>query len=307
MLRYMAQRLLSVIPVLFGVATATFIIVHILPGDPVRAMLGGEDVSPAQVERLRRELGLNDPLPVQYLRFLGGAVRGDLGRSILSNRPVFDEIRGQFPSTVQLALFGLGFALVFGLAMGVLAAVKHHTWIDTLAMFVAVGGVAMPNFFVGLLLIYVFAVRLNWLPATGGEGLRGLLLPGVTLGMAAGAVIARLVRSSMLEVLRLDYITTARAKGLRERAVVGRHALKNALIPVVTTVGVQVGALLGGAIVIETVFARQGLGRLTITAVIQKDAPLIQATVLFSATIYVLVNVLVDLSYGVLDPRIRYG
>jgi peptide/nickel transport system permease protein len=307
MVRYIAQRLLSVIPVLFGVATATFIIVHILPGDPVRTMLGQEDVNPAQIERLRRELGLDDPLPVQYVKFIGGALRGDLGRSILSNRPVFDEILEQFPGTVQLTIFGLGFALTLGLTMGIIAAVKHNTWIDSLAMLIAVGGVATPNFFLGLLLIYFFAVRLQWLPATGGGGWDALILPGVTLGMAAGAIIARLVRSSMLEVMRLDYITTARAKGLRDRVVIGRHALKNALIPVVTTVGVQMGALLGGAIVIETVFARQGLGRLTINAVLQKDAPLIQAAVLFAATIYVLVNFVVDLSYGLLDPRIRYS
>ncbi|MGH2587360.1 MAG: nickel ABC transporter permease [Dehalococcoidia bacterium] len=305
MSRYLVQRLLAVIPVLFGVATATFIIVHILPGDPVRAMLGQEEVNPAQIERLRRELGLNDPLHVQYVKFLGGAVRGDLGRSLLSNRPVFDEILGQFPSTIQLAAFSLTFAMIFGLTMGMIAAVKHHTWVDTLAMLVAIGGVATPNFFLGLLLIYIFSVQLNWLPATGSGGFKALILPGITLGMALAAILARLVRSSMLEVLRLDYITTARAKGLRERIVVGRHALRNALIPVVTTLGVQVGALLGGAIVIETVFARQGLGRLIIQAVLQKDAPLIQATVLFTAAVYVVVNLVVDLSYGFLDPRTR--
>ncbi|MFN8557843.1 MAG: ABC transporter permease [Dehalococcoidia bacterium] len=307
MVRYVAQRLIAMLPVMFGVATATFIIVRILPGDPVRAMLGTEEVSPDQVERLRRELGLLDPLPIQYVKFLGGAVRGDLGRSILSNRPVFDEIMGQFPSTVQLAVFGLVFALVFGMTMGVLAAVNRHSWIDTAAMFVAIGGVATPNFFLGLLLIFIFAVRLQWLPATGQGSPKALILPGITLGLAAGAIIARLVRSSMLEVMRLEYITTARAKGLRERMVVGRHALKNALIPVVTTVGVQMGALLGGAIVIETVFARQGLGRLTIQAVLNKDAPLLQASVLFSAAVYVVINFVVDLSYGFLDPRIRYG
>jgi peptide/nickel transport system permease protein len=307
MLRYVTQRLLSIIPVLFGVATAVFIIVRILPGDPVRAMLGSEDVNPAQVERIRRELGLDDPLLIQYVKFLGGALRGDLGRSILSNRPVFDEILAQFPSTVQLAVCGLLFAIVIGLSMGVLAAVKQHTWVDTAAMFIAIAGVATPNFFLGLILVYVFAVQLQWLPATGSGSAQALILPSITLGMAAGAVIARLSRSSMLEVLRLEYVTTARAKGLRERSVVMRHALKNALIPVVTTLGVQAGTLLGGAIVIETVFARQGLGRLTIQAVLAKDSPLIQAVVLFSAVVYVLVNFAVDLCYGLLDPRIRYG
>ena len=306
MFRYILRRFIAVIPVLFGVATAVFIVVRILPGDPVQAMLGQEDVNPAQVERLRRELGLADPLPIQYIKFLGGAVRGDLGRSILSNRPVFTEIMGQFPSTVQLTLFGLSFAVVFGVTMGIIAAIKHQTIFDSIAMLIAVGGVATPNFFLGLLLIFFFSVKLQWLPATGQGSLKALILPGVTLGMAASAILARLVRSSMLEVLRLDYIRTARAKGLTERVVIARHAMKNALIPVVTTIGVQLGALLGGAIVIETVFARQGLGRLTIQAVLAKDMPLIQASVLFAATIYVLINLIVDLSYGFLDPRIRY-
>jgi peptide/nickel transport system permease protein len=304
---YILRRLLSTIPVLFGVATATFLIVHVLPGDPVRALLGTEDIDPAQIEALRESLGLDKSLPVQYVDFMSKAVRGDLGTSLLSRRPVLDQIMEQFPSTVVLALFSLVFAVLVGVTLGVIAAVRHRTWIDSAAMVAAVIGVGVPNFFLGILLIYVFAVQLNWLPATSQGGLQSLILPGVALGSASAAIIARLTRSSMLEVLRSEYISTARAKGLAEHSVLLKHALRNSLIPVVTTLGVQLGRLLAGAIVIETVFARPGIGRLLIDAIFSKDAPVVQGAILFSAVIFVLVNLLVDLSYGFLDPRIRYS
>lgn len=304
---YILRRLLATIPVLLGVATATFFIVHILPGDPIQALLGTEDIDPVQVAKLREELGLTDSLPVQYVRFMSEVVRGDLGNSLLTNRPVTTQIMEQFPSTIRLAMFSLVFAVVFGVVLGVIAAVKHLTVWDNVAMLVSVVGIGIPNFFLGILLIFLFAVQLRWLPATSGSGLQSLLLPGIALGTGSGALLARLTRSSMLEVMRMDYVTTARAKGLTERTVILKHAMRNALIPVVTTMGVLVGRMLAGAIVIETVFARPGLGRLLIDAIFAKDAPVVQGAILFSAVFYVMINLVVDLSYGFLDPRIRYS
>lgn len=304
---YIIRRLIITIPVLFAVATATFFMVHILPGDPIVALLGAEDVDPRQIERLRQELGLNDPLPTRYVEFIGNAVRGNLGNSIISGRPVFESITDAFPSTVILAFFALTIAVMIGVTLGVLAAVKHKTIWDNLAMILAVVGIGLPNFFLGILLIYLFSVNLNWLPATGQGSPKAIILPGVALGFSSAAILARLTRSNMLEVLRADYITTARAKGLANRYVIVRHALRNSLIPVVTTLGVQLGHLLAGAIVIETVFARSGIGRLLVDAIFQKDAPVVQGTLLFTASIFVMINLIVDLSYGILDPRIRYS
>ncbi|MFN8638576.1 MAG: ABC transporter permease [Dehalococcoidia bacterium] len=308
MTKYVLRRLLSTIPVLFGVATATFFIVNILPGDPIRALFGSdENADPVRIEKLRTELGLNDPLPVRYVKYIGQVARGNLGRSVLTNRPVIDSIVEQFPSTVYLALFALLLSMVVGVTLGVVAAVRHRTWIDTAAMVGAVVGVGLPNFFLAILLILLFSVYLGWLPATSQGGFTSIILPGVSLGVASAAILARLTRSSMLEVLRSEYITTARAKGLAEQAVVVKHALRNSLIPVVTTLGVELGRLLAGAIIIETVFARPGIGRLLLGAISAKDAPVVQGTIIFSAVIFVLINLLVDLSYGFLDPRIRYS
>lgn len=308
MTKYVIRRLIAIVPVLFGVATATFFIVNILPGDPIRALFGNEEnVDPARIEKLRDELGLNDPLPTRYVKYIGEVATGDLGRSVLTNRPVIDSIIEQLPSTVFLAIFAFIFSMVVGVTLGVIAAVKHRTWIDTTAMLGAVLGVGLPNFFLGILLILLFSVYLGWLPATSQGGFTSLILPGVSLGMASAAILARLTRSSMLEVLRSEYITTARAKGIAEHGVVLKHALRNSLIPVVTTLGVELGRLLAGAIVIETVFARPGIGRLLLGAISAKDAPVVQGTIIFSAAIFVLINLLVDLSYGFLDPRIRYS
>jgi peptide/nickel transport system permease protein len=306
MLTYVRRRLLLSVPVVLGVSAVVFSIVHLLPGDPVMAILSGANATPEQVAELRAQLRLEDPLIVQYARFLRRAAVGDFGRSIFSRRPVIEEIADQLPATLELAGTAIAVAAGVGLALGVLAAVRHNTWVDRGAMIVALGGVSMPSFWLGLLLILVFSLQLGWLPATGQGGLSRLILPAATIGLNYSAVIARLVRSSLLEVLGNNYVVTARAKGVSEGPVVLKHALGNALIPVATIIGVQLGNLLAGTIVVETVFSRQGMGRLAVTAVLDKDYPLIQGVVLVSALGYVLVNLVVDLSYSVLDPRIRH-
>ena len=293
-------------PVIVGVSVVVFSIIHLLPGDPVLAILSGANATPEQERELRGQLRLDDPIVVQYARFLGRAVVGDFGRSIFSRRPVIEEIAEQLPSTLELAGTALVIAVAVGLTLGVLAAVWRDSWIDRGAMLIALGGVSMPSFWLGLLLIFVFSLQLGWLPATGQGGVSRLLLPAATIGLNYSAVIARLVRSSLLEVLGNGYIATARAKGLSEWGVTLKHALGNALIPVTTIIGVQLGNLLAGTIIVETVFSRRGMGRLAVTAVLDKDYPLIQGVVLVSALGYVLTNLLVDLSYSVLDPRIRH-
>jgi peptide/nickel transport system permease protein len=304
MLTYVRRRILLSVPVVLGVSVVVFSIVHLLPGDPVMAILSGANATPEQVAELRAQLRLEDPLIVQYARFLRRAAVGDFGRSIFSRRPVIEEIADQLPATLDSPAIVV--AAGIGLTLGVLAAVRHNTWVDRGAMIVALGGVSMPSFWLGLVLILVFSLQLGWLPATGQGGLSRLILPAATIGLSYAAVIARLVRSSLLEVLGNNYIVTARAKGVSERPVVLKHALGNALIPVTTIIGVQLGNLLAGTIVVETVFSRQGMGRLAVTAVLDKDYPLIQGVVLVSALGYVLVNLVVDLSYSVLDPRIRH-
>jgi ABC-type dipeptide/oligopeptide/nickel transport system permease component len=292
--------------VLLGISIAVFLMMHLVPGDPAKMMLGELAVDKEAIANLRHQLGLDDPIPVQYWRFLKGALHGDLGRSILENQPVARMIWQVLPSTVELTLAGLGIAVLLGVVLGVTAAVRHRTWVDNASMVVALWGVSMPTFWTGLLLIFLFSLKLGWLPATGQGGLQRLIMPAFTLGYVAAAVIARLVRSSMLEVLQQDYVRTARAKGLAYRLVVYRHALKNALIPVVTVLGLQFGALLGGTVIIETVFSRPGIGRLAVASILSKDFQVTQGTVLMSAAFYTLVNVIVDVSYAFLDPRIRY-
>jgi ABC-type dipeptide/oligopeptide/nickel transport system permease component len=313
MTTYLLRRLLAAVPVLLGVSILVFSMLHLTPGDPVVLMLSGgggsgasQGASAEAIERLRRELGLDQPVWMQYLRWIGNALRGDLGRSIWSNQRVTEMIVAQLGSTFQLTIAGLGLAVVLGVLLGVIAAMRAHSWLDSAIMAVASLGVSMPAFWLGLILIFIFSLRLGWFPATGAGGLNRLILPAAVLGLEASAIIARLVRSSMLEVMRQEYVTTARAKGLSERVVVLRHALRNALVPVVTVVGLQFGAVLSGTVVLETVFARQGIGRLAITAINGKDFPLVQGIVLFVAIVYVFVNLAVDLLYGFIDPRIRY-
>ena len=307
MLTYVGRRLLAVVPVLFGVTLAVFSMLFLVPGDPVKIMLAEFVTTPDQVARMRAQLHLDEPVLQQYGRFVGNALRGDLGMSIRSRRPVATEIGENLGSTGRLALASMVVAIALGVPLGLIAALGRNSWLDVVAMGVALLGVAMPSFWLGFLLIFVFSLHLGWLPATGGGDLPHLVMPAVALGTIAAAIIARLTRSSMLEVLGQDYVRTARAKGLGGFAVVVRHALRNALIPVVTVFGLQFGNLLAGAVIVETVFSRPGLGRLIVGAILSKDFPLVQGTVLFVATAYVLINVVVDMAYAYVDPRIRIG
>ncbi len=307
MSQYLVQRLVLAVPVLLGVSITVFLMMHLIPGDPALAMLRGQPtVTEEDIERVRHQMGLDDPIPVQYLKYMGRVLQGDFGESVKAHRPVLTMIGEQAWPTIQLAVAAMVTAVVIGVVLGTISALRQNTWVDTLSMLVALFGVSMPSFWFGLILIYVFSLRLGWFPVTGQGGWERLVLPAVALGMDFSAITARLVRSSLLEVLRQDYILTARAKGLREQVVISRHALRNALIAVITIIGLQFGYLLGGAVVIETVFARQGIGRLAITAILSKDFPLVQGIVLLAALVYVGVNLLVDLSYTLLDPRIHY-
>jgi peptide/nickel transport system permease protein len=306
MLRYIAKRLIASIPVMLGVLVAVFFLMRVLPGDPTQMMAAEFGASAEELARMRASLGVDDPIMVQFWDFVRNAARGDLGRSLFTNRPVTTQIVDQVPSTFQLAAASLVIAILIGVPIGVVAAVRSNSVIDAGSMVLALIGVSMPSFWLGLILIYVFSYRLGWLPAAGVGDLRYLLMPAFALGFSSAAIIARLTRSSMLEVLRQEYIVTARAKGLASRLVIFRHALKNALIPLVTIIGLQFASLMGGAVIIETVFARRGLGSLTIQAILQKDYPLVQGTILFVALAYIVVNLIVDISYAFLDPRIRY-
>jgi peptide/nickel transport system permease protein len=305
MLPYVIRRLVAALAVLWGVATVVFVLLQVIPGDPAETMLAGSGASQVEITRIRQQLGLDDPLLIQYGRYLLNTLQGDLGRSLFSNRPVTLTIAEQLPATLQLAVAALLVAVFLGLSLGVLAALRADTWIDQAVMGIAVLGVSVPVFWSGLLLIWVFSVGLHWLPATGADGWRHLVMPALVLGLVGAGPIARLVRASLINALRADYITMARAKGLPNEVVVGRHALRNALIPVITLIGLQAGFLLGGTVVTEAVFARPGLGRLVVEAILSKDLPVVQGIVLFVAATYVVINLLVDLATLALDPRLR--
>jgi len=311
MLKFIAQRLGQLVPVLLGVSILVFFGMHLVPGDVAQLLLGDKGTE-ADLQRLRHQLGLDQPVPVQYLRFLAGALVGDFGISLRTRQSAIWEIGQALPMTIELSLAALLFAVVFGLAIGVLAARRPHSLVDTVAMVGVLVGVSMPVFWTGILLLLVFGGILGWLPL-GGNGpvvqstLRHLILPSVALGAISMATIARMARSTMLEVLHLDYVRTARAKGVVERRVVSHHALRNALLPIVTLVGLQLGLLLSGAVLTETIFALPGLGRLAITSVLARDYPVVQGVVIIAAGIFVLANLLVDLLYAYLDPRIRYN
>ena len=305
---YLAGRIAQLGIVLLLVSVAVFSIMHALPGDPVQLMLSGAEsgsVTPERQEQLREEMGLNDPLYVQYGRFLRGAVTADLGTSVRLRAPVLDLILDRLGSTLALSLGGILFAVIIGVTTGVMAALKQGSWIDGFSRVLAYAGVSLPLFWLGLLLILVFAFWLPWFPPAGSEGLRSLVLPSLSLGLLSAGVISRLTRASLLEVLVEDYVRAAWAKGLPRRIVYLRHALRNAFLPVLTILGLQFGAMLAGAVVTETVFSRPGLGRLVVSAILWKDYPLVQGIVLFMATAYVLVNLLVDLLAAWLDPRVR--
>lgn len=305
MVRYLARRLLLTIPVLLGVATLVFALIHLVPGDPVQSMLG-ESASPEEVARLRNTLGLDRPLLEQYQSFLGGLVRGDLGSSIRYGTPVTHEIRDRLFRTMQLAVAAMVVAILFAIPLGIIAAVFRGTPIDYAAMTVALAGISMPNFWLGPLLAILFAVNLGWLPVSGTGSLAHLVLPAITLGAALSAILARMTRASLLEELRELYVVAARARGLSRTRAVVRHAFRNSLIPVVTIIGLQFGAVLTGTIITETIFAWPGVGRLLIQAINFRDYPLVQGCILFISVTYVMMNLLTDLTYGLLDPRIRY-
>jgi len=301
---YVLRRIALVFPVLVGVSIVTFLMSHLVPGDPVTVMLG-TSATAANKAQLREQLGLNDPLYVQYARYVSHASHGDLGRSIRSGQPVLREILDRVNSTLQLTLTAMALAVVVGVGLGVAAAGSKNSAAQAGLMSFALIGISVPSFWSGILLILLFGLKLRWLPIAGG-GPRALVLPAITLAAPAAAVLARMTRSTMLEVLNQDFVRTARAKGLGERVVVIRHALRNALIPVLTIIGLQFGGLLTGAVIVESVFSRPGLGRYAITAISSRDFPQIQGIVLLAAVVYVFVNLVVDLLYAVLDPRIRY-
>jgi len=318
MLRFITRRLLLTVPVLLGVATLVFALIHLVPGDPAVSMLG-EAATPADVAALRAKLGLDDPLPTQYGRFLSDAVRGRLGQSLRTGRPVTKELTEKLGATVLLAVTAMIVALVVAVPLGVVAAVRSGTWVDNVAMALALVGVSMPNFWLGPLLALLFGVYLGWLPISGrgpsSEFLIGsvprvppeyLVLPALTLGLALAAILARMTRASLAEELKELYVRAARSRGLSTRRTVWRHALRNGLIPIITIVGLQFGAVLTGTIITETIFAWPGLGRLLIQSIQFRDYPMVQGCILLIAVTYVAVNLLTDLAYGVADPRIRY-
>ena len=306
MLNYLVRRIFTSILVLFGVSMLVFSVIHLVPGDVTMAILGRQKVTEEKVAALREQLGLNDPLYVQYGRYLGNALRGDLGDSIRTYQPVSKSIADQMPSTFALAMSALALALSIGGILGLLAALRHGTWFDTLVMGLSVSGLSIPTFWMGLLLILFFSVKLGLFPSIStGSSPADLFLPALTLGLPEAAVVARMVRASMLDVLGKEYIVTARAKGLPQRIVILKHALRNALIPVVTFVGLQMAYLLGGATIVETMFARQGIGRLAVQSIYNRDYPMVQGVVLVTATIYVLINTLTDITYVFVNPRIR--
>jgi peptide/nickel transport system permease protein len=301
---YAVRRLALTLPVLLGVVTAVFLILHLVPGDPIDMMLG-EAAAPADRAALRAALHLDDPLPLQYGRYLAGICRGDLGESIRDHRPVVELIGERLPATLELLAGGLLVALSIALPTGIAAALHAGRTVDVALRWLAVGGVAIPNFWLGPLLILVFAIGLGWLPVSGRGDLCHLILPSITLGTGMAGILMRMTRSGWLEALGEDHVRTARAKGVAEATVILKHTGRNAALPLLTVVGLQTGALLGGAVITETIFAWPGIGRLTLTAIQSRDYPLVQGCVLFIATGYVLVNLAVDLLYGVLDPRIR--
>jgi peptide/nickel transport system permease protein len=333
MTSYIIRRLLSLIPTLLGVSIIVFLFLRMIPGDPALA-LAGEHATEETVERFRREFGLDKPLHEQYITYMGKILRGDLGRSILSRRPITDEIRVRFPATFELSVCALFVALIVGLPAGIISATKRNSPIDNMAMVGSLLGISMPIFWLGLMLNWVFAVQLGWLPSvtrldsnielqritnliivdsilTGNaeallNGIQHLILPAIALGTIPMAIIARMTRSAMLEVLEQDYIRTARAKGLIERVVTVRHALRNALLPVITILGLQVGVLLSGAVLTETIFAWPGIGRWLYLSILSRDYPIVQGMALFITTLFLVVNLLVDISYALVDPRIRY-
>jgi peptide/nickel transport system permease protein len=292
--------------VLLGVVTLVFFLIHLVPGDPVQAMLG-ESALAADLESLRIALGLNEPLLTQWWLYITNLLQGDLGNSLYSKEPIFDMLVERFPATLELATAGLLVAVLLALPLGSIAALRKDSVYDNSAMVFSLLGVSIPNFWLGPMLIFLFSLTLGWLPVSGREGFASLVLPAITLGTALAAILARMVRATLLEVLSEDYIRTARAKGLRESAIVIHHALRNASLPIITVLGLQLGTLLGGAVITEIIFAWPGVGQLTIESIQRRDYPVVQACILLISLSYVLVNTFTDILYGWLDPRVRYS
>jgi peptide/nickel transport system permease protein len=293
------------IPTLFGVLLVVFILVHSVPGDPAR-MVAGAEASAEDVELVRERLGLNEPLYVQFGSYIAGVVKGDFGTSMRSGRPITEEIMTRFPTTLKLTIFSVVILVVVGLFAGIFSATKPNSLRDNATMMFALFGISMPVFWLGLMLILLFSYYIPILPSGGNSELKHFILPAIALGLSSSAILARLTRSSILEVINQDFVRTARAKGVKEKIVVYKHTLKNALIPIITIIGLEFGSLLGGAVLTETVFSINGLGRFLIQSIQFRDYPAVQGCVLFIAVLFVVVNIIVDLSYGLVDPRVRY-
>ena len=308
MLRYAMVRIVGAIPVLLGITIAVFFMVRLVPGDPIDIMFANQaKPTPEQRANLEREMGLDLPVHEQYVRFVANALQGDLGTSYRTKQPVSGHITARIPNTAKLAAASLVVALSIGLTAGVLSATFRNSWLDRISMLIAVAGVSIPGFWLGLMLILLFSVRLGWFPVAGSQGWKYLVLPAFTMGLVLSAVLARITRAGMIEALEQDYVRTARAKGLHEFFVVYRHALRNALIPIITIIGLLIGSLLSGAVIIESVFGYPGLGLLAVQSLTTRDFPMIQGIVLVVAVVYVVVNLVVDILYGFIDPRIKYS
>jgi peptide/nickel transport system permease protein len=304
MLMFIIRRLAQTVPVIIGVTFVVFFIMQLVPGDPA-VLLAGEGASKETIEAIREQLGLNRPLFVQYFDYLTNLARGDFGVSLKNSQPVLDEILVRLPITIELALFSILITIVLGMGAGIISAIKPYSMQDVGVMLVALIGISLPSFWFGLMLMYFFSVKLQILPVAGWDSLLHVILPALTLGAGGAAIVARMTRSSMLDVIRQDYIRTARAKGLRERLIIYKHALRNALIPVITVVGLQFGALLGGTVLVESIFAINGLGRMIVDAIRMRDLPMVQGGVLFASLIFVIVNLFVDVFYRFFNKRIE--
>jgi len=305
MLNYLIKRLISTIPVLIGISLLLFFMLRMLPGDPAQ-VLAGQMATPEEIENIRHQLGLDRPIYEQYAVFLSRLVRLDLGRSARTQNPVIDEVWARLPNTLTLSVVAIALACLFGIPAGIISAVRPYSWVDYLVTLSALFGISMPAFWLGLMLVVVFSVVLKWLPAGGTGSWQHVILPSITLAALMIAFIARMTRSTLLETLSQDFTTTARSKGLPEKVVIVKHALRNALIPIITVVGLQFGFLLGGAVLTETVFAWPGLGRLIVDSILARDYPMIQGAILIFGLLYVFVNLIIDLIYAFVDPRIRY-
>ncbi|MED1791861.1 ABC transporter permease [Brevibacillus nitrificans] len=305
MLGYIAKRLLQMIPTLIGVSILCFIIIHSVPGDPAN-LIAGVDATAEEIQIVKERLGLDRPLYEQYGSYVMGLLQGDMGKSLRSDRPVAEELLSRFPSTIMLTMLSVVVMVLVGLFAGIMSAIRPNSMRDNATMMVSLFGISMPVFWSGIMLILVFSYYLQWLPSGGSTQLKHYILPAIALGLSSSAVLARLTRSSILEVIHQDFIRTARAKGVREKLIIYKHTLKNALIPIITIVGLEFGHLLGGAVLTETVFSMNGIGRYIIQSIQFRDYPAIQGSILFVAAIFVIVNLVVDLCYGAVDPRIRY-